>query len=105
MGKDHVIAAIRNVAMADIPKNASVILFGSQARGDERPDSDWDILVIIDKDKLSAADHDLYSYPFWELAWKINAMIHPAVYTRHDWLTKSNPIFRDNVEREGIVLC
>lgn len=105
MGKDHVIAAIRNVAMADIPKNASVILFGSQARGDERPDSDWDILVIIDKDKLSAADHDLYSYPFWELGWKINAMIHPAVYTRHDWLTKSNPIFRENVEREGIVLC
>lgn len=105
MGKENVIAAIKNVAMTGIPGNASVILFGSQARGNERADSDWDVLVIIDKEKLSADDHDLYSYPFWELGWKIDAMIHPAVYTRHDWQTKSNPIFRNNVEREGIVLC
>jgi predicted nucleotidyltransferase len=27
-----------------------IILFGSRARGDFRPDSDWDFLVVIDKD-------------------------------------------------------
>lgn len=30
-------------------ENASVILFGSRARGDYREDSDWDILVLTSK--------------------------------------------------------
>ena len=105
MKKESVLSAIREVARTDIPQNASVILFGSQARGDEKSDSDWDVLILIDKEKLSPNDHDLYSYPFWELGWKIDAMIHPSVYTRKDWQTNSNPLFRENVEREGIVLC
>ena len=99
------LSAIKEIAITDIPKNANVILFGSQARGDENADSDWDLLILIDKEHLSVEDHDRYSYPFWELGWKIDAMIHPAVYTRRDWQTKSSPIFRENVEREGIVLC
>jgi len=105
MSKDNVIFAIRQVANTGIPKGAKVILFGSQARGDAKDDSDWDVLVLIDKDSLSPSDHDLYSYPFWELGWKIDAMIHPAVYTLKDWNTKANPIFKINVERDGIVLC
>lgn len=79
MNKESVLSAIKQVAQADIPKDASVILFGSRARGDERADSDWDVLILIDKDKLTSEDHDLYSYPFWKLGWRINAMIHPAV--------------------------
>lgn len=105
MSKDNVIFAIRQVANTGIPKGAKVILFGSQARGDAHEGSDWDVLVLIDKDSLSPSDHDLYSYPFWELGWKIDAMIHPALYTLKDWNTKANPVFRTNVERDGIVLC
>ncbi len=31
-------------------ENASLILFGSRARGDYREDSDWDVLVITKKE-------------------------------------------------------
>jgi len=33
-----------------------VIFFGSRARGDFRPDSDWDFFVIVDRD-ISDAKH------------------------------------------------
>ena len=105
MSKDSIVSAIRNVATTGIPKGAQVILFGSRARGDAREDSDWDVLVLLNKEHQDKDDHDLYSYPFWELGWKIDAMIHPAVYTQKEWETKADPIFRNNVEREGIVLC
>ena len=36
--------------------NEKVILFGSQARGNAKPDSDWDLLVLLDKDKKTRED-------------------------------------------------
>ena len=105
MSRNSVISAIKNVANTGIPKGVRVILFGSQARGDAHADSDWNVLVLLNKDHLTQDDHDLYSYPFWELGWKMDAMIHPTVYTQKDWKQKANPIFRDNVKKEGIVLC
>ena len=105
MANSNVISEIKNLAHTEMPRGARVILFGSQARGDARMDSDWDLLVLIDKDAITPEDHDLYSYPFWELGWKINAMIHPALYTLKDWETKANPVFRANVERDGVVIC
>ena len=105
MSVNKVISEIRNVANSDIPKGAQVILFGSQARGDAHKDSDWDLLVLLDKDRITPEDYDMYSYPFWELGWKIDEMIHPTIYTKKDWLSKANPVFRANVERDGVVIC
>ena len=32
--------------------NARAVLFGARARGDAKPSSDWDILVLLDKEKI-----------------------------------------------------
>ena len=37
---------------------AQVWVFGSRARGDERPDSDWDLLVVFDDRNAAAAEDD-----------------------------------------------
>ena len=52
---------------APMLSGAKVILFGPQARGDAREDSDWDILILLNKDKVELDDHDYISYPFFEL--------------------------------------
>ena len=82
-----------------------VILFGSQARGDSNEASDWDLIVFMDKDKLEETDHDIYSYPLFELGWEIDAQIHPLLYTFKDWQSRSFSPFYKNVEREGMTLC
>jgi predicted nucleotidyltransferase len=33
--------------------NDRMILFGSQARGDARPDSDWDLLVVVNSNSTN----------------------------------------------------
>ena len=103
--EDEVLRTIRQKAVSIMPKDVKVILFGSRARKDAKADSDWDILVLLNKDKIVEQDHDDYTYPFWELGWQINQMIHPIVYSMKDWQSKKGSPFFNNVEREGVVIC
>lgn len=82
--KEDILYAIKKVITQVMPIDSKVILFGSQARGDAWADSDWDILILLDKDKLEEADHDKYVYPLFELGWKIDVQIHPIMYTLKD---------------------
>ncbi|MBQ1850902.1 MAG: nucleotidyltransferase domain-containing protein, partial [Paludibacteraceae bacterium] len=50
-----------------LPKGASLWLYGSRARGTARKDSDWDLLVLIDKDKRENSDFMEYTMPFIDL--------------------------------------
>lgn len=49
--EDEVLRTIRQKAVSIMPKDAKVILFGSRVRKDAKADSDWDILVLLNKDK------------------------------------------------------
>jgi len=45
-----------------------ILLFGSRARGEARPDSDWDFFVVVDKDASFHEREDLASRICWRLA-------------------------------------
>lgn len=53
--KSHILQLIKASVLSTEPI-ATVILYGSYARGDFREDSDIDILVLVDKEKLSFED-------------------------------------------------
>ena len=92
---------IRTLKRQILP-NEKVILFGSQARGDAREDSDWDLLVLLNKEKRSfIEDYDQYGYPFDELGLKYNTLINAIIHTKKDWETHPS-MLKYNVEQEGI---
>ena len=70
MRKEEILRLIKETIAKTMLSGAKVILFGPQARGDAREDSDWDILILLNKDKVELDDHDYISYPFFELGWR-----------------------------------
>ena len=59
MGREHAdpIGLAVTKAAQEASPHATVILFGSRARGDHRPDSDVDLLVIVDEGVSAVRSH------------------------------------------------
>ena len=104
MDKSQVIENIREVAKTTLPKGSTLLLYGSRARGDAGKDSDWDLLILLDKPELSESDYDNISFPFTMLGWNIGELISPQMYTKKDWESISFLPFHKNVEHDKIVL-
>jgi len=79
-------------------------LFGSRARGDADPDSDMDVLVIVND--ISPELEDYISECAWEAGFKHEIVIVPVVYTRDEW--ENGPelysLLAEAIRAEGVQL-
>jgi predicted nucleotidyltransferase len=79
-------------------------LFGSKARGDSRPDSDIDILLIVDGDdwQFQHAISDVAS----DVSLEYGVLIGPRVIGKARWEEMARDGFSlyENLAREGILL-
>ena len=100
----QILENIRTLKRRLLP-NDQLILFGSQVRGDARSDSDWDLLILLNKDgKHNWNDFDKYAYPFTEIGWDYRVTINPILYTQEEWEKGGNFPFYKNVMREGVFI-
>lgn len=104
MEQEKVIERLKTTAERILPAGASLWLYGSRARGDAHPDSDYDLLILLDKDHITSEDHDKYGYPLREFGWEIWTEVNPHIYTKKDWMSWSFSPFYKNVEQDKIVL-
>ncbi len=102
---DNILSEIKGLVhrlFANIP--VSVYLYGSRARGDAGPDSDWDLLIVTD-DTLDKKDvFERFVYPFTEFGWRLGEQITPLLYTRSEWNAERNTAFYINVQTDAIQL-
>ena len=103
MAENQVIEKIKTLAKTILPKGSSLWLYGSRARGDAYEGSDWDLLILLDKDKIIATDYDVI-YPFRELGWNIGEEISPHLYAKNQWNQWFFLPYYKNVEHDKIVL-
>jgi uncharacterized protein len=102
--KLEILSRIRQI-IRDTDPQATVILYGSYARGNQRKDSDIDILILIHKDKITYMDEKRIKYPLYDLEFETGKIISPLVFAFNDWETRhSITPFYKNVKRDGIML-
>ena len=103
LNTSDILSSIRKKIQILAP-HARVLLFGSRARGNASIVSDWDILILLDKEKIEDSDYDNIAYPLFELGWDLNQQFSIKLYTVKDWEKRNFTPFYKNVEKEGIQL-
>ena len=87
-----------------IDPKAEIILYGSRARGDERADSDWDILVLTDY-PVDLKKERTFRNNLYDLELQTGEPFSIFVYSKNDWISRQKITpFYNNVIQEGIRL-
>ena len=93
------------IVIEGIDPSAKVILYGSRARGDAEPESDYDLLIITDGE-VTLKREDIFRRQLFPIEIETGAVLTVILVSRKDWNSElySAMPFYQNVEREGVVL-
>lgn len=98
---DNILTEIKRTVTKKYP-DAKIILYGSRARGDFRSDSDWDLVILLNQEKVTNDIEETITNPLYDIEIDYGQVISPMVYSLKDWNNKYSvtPFFR-NVMKEG----
>ena len=97
-----VLLRCRDVIGSEYP-TAEIILYGSRARGDVRPDSDVDLLVLLDAEvpaEMKRRIHDI----LYDIALMEDVVISFIIKSVNKWdspISRATPLYQV-IQREGI---
>lgn len=100
MERQQVIDNIRQVAASVLPKGSRLYLYGSRARGDNHEDSDWDLLLLLDKPHEEPDDFNRFAYPIMALGYDLWQYFSVHTYTKDQWYNGPHSMFYFNVEAD-----
>ncbi|MBP9993964.1 MAG: nucleotidyltransferase domain-containing protein [bacterium] len=99
----EIIKMLRKLGEKILPPEARLFLYGSRARGDYNENSDWDLLLLLNRPKQND-DYEKIAYPLIELGFDLGQYFSVHTYSKDEWDRMSSLPFFKNVERDKIAL-
>jgi len=101
---NEILIKIKNSVESTDP-DATIILYGSFARGEQDKESDLDLIILLNKDKVNRADEKRVKYPLYDIEFDTGQIISPMVLSIKDWESRHRITpFYHNISKEGIKL-
>ncbi len=104
MKTERALKVIRDEIEKEGMKVLKIILFGSRARGDFREDSDWDLLVVIDKDLPLSHKREILGNIYKMLAEVEGESYEVTSQRKYEELKNYVGTLMYDAEREGVLL-
>lgn len=99
----EILREIKQVVL-EVDSAAEVVLFGSRARGDFYEESDWDVLILVDKEETDFNFKRKIRNALYNLELKQGTVISTIIRNKEFWEDISvTPLFKE-VEKDGVVL-
>lgn len=99
-----IVKKIKDRIQKNAPK-AKVYLYGSRARNEAKTESDWDILILVQQDKVTNELEYQITDPLYDLEFETGEVISPIIYSEKEWNSKYKiTSFFHNVMNEGKLL-
>ena len=102
----EVFEQIKNI-IVDETNPQQIILFGSRARGDNRPDSDYDLLIVFAKPyEVSPGLHpvDKIYRAFYKRKIRVSTDILAVTSDKYDELSEETGLIYNHVKKEGKII-
>lgn len=98
----HIIQLIRK-KVNELDDTTELILYGSRARGDNKRDSVWDVMILLNRNNVNKKVEQLFRHHLLDLELEIGVPISVFVYSKRDWEGKYSvtPLFK-SIKKEGI---
>jgi predicted nucleotidyltransferase len=102
MDREKVLQSVKK-AVHQVDDKAEIILFGSRARGDFNKESDWDFLILTEKQEDYKLQEKIFEKMF-DAELETNEIFGTIVHNKKDWEKYEITPLYQFIKNEGIRL-